>query len=192
MVIPIELPVSVDAVVVLASSQHGPEGHFDLPTTGVSDLAPHDHLRTPALALAWLRRRREFTCPSTPPREQDLRVLREIRSAMQDLVRGDVGRFRARRRRLMAAAMFRLDDHRLAPTGAGWGGFAASLLPALLAIDAERARLRRCRNPLCGWLFVDRSGAQRRRWCDMSACGNRMKARRFRLRRRGKRIQSAQ
>jgi predicted RNA-binding Zn ribbon-like protein len=39
-------------------------------------------------------------------------------------------------------------------------------------------RVRRCANPECGWLFLDDSRAGRRRWCSMSSCGNRAKARR--------------
>ncbi|MCW5735585.1 MAG: ABATE domain-containing protein [Enhydrobacter sp.] len=38
--------------------------------------------------------------------------------------------------------------------------------------------VRRCANPECGWLFLDDSRAGRRRWCSMSSCGNRAKARR--------------
>src|SRR5262249_853310 len=34
-------------------------------------------------------------------------------------------------------------------------------------------RVRRCANPECGWLFLDDSRAGKRRWCSMSACGNR-------------------
>lgn len=40
-------------------------------------------------------------------------------------------------------------------------------------------RLRICQGPNCSWLFVDRSKAGRRRWCDMSVCGNAAKSRRF-------------
>jgi predicted RNA-binding Zn ribbon-like protein len=39
-------------------------------------------------------------------------------------------------------------------------------------------KVRRCANPECGWLFFDDSRAGKRRWCSMSACGNRAKARR--------------
>jgi predicted RNA-binding Zn ribbon-like protein len=39
-------------------------------------------------------------------------------------------------------------------------------------------RVRKCANPECGWLFLDDSRAGKRRWCSMSACGNRAKARR--------------
>ena len=31
----------------------------------------------------------------------------------------------------------------------------------------------------CGWLFLDTSRNGSRRWCDMSTCGNRAKARRY-------------
>jgi predicted RNA-binding Zn ribbon-like protein len=39
-------------------------------------------------------------------------------------------------------------------------------------------KVKRCANPECGWLFYDDSRAGKRRWCSMSACGNRAKARR--------------
>ncbi len=39
-------------------------------------------------------------------------------------------------------------------------------------------RVRECAAEWCGWLFVDRSHAQRRQWCTMAVCGNRAKGRR--------------
>ena len=39
-------------------------------------------------------------------------------------------------------------------------------------------RLRVCGGPTCAWAFLDFSRKQNRRWCDMSVCGNRVKARR--------------
>jgi predicted RNA-binding Zn ribbon-like protein len=47
----------------------------------------------------------------------------------------------------------------------------------LLASD-RLGRIRECASADCTWLFVDESRNRSRRWCDMSACGNRMKARR--------------
>jgi predicted RNA-binding Zn ribbon-like protein len=41
-----------------------------------------------------------------------------------------------------------------------------------------RKRLRCCANEQCRWVFVDDSRGGTRRWCSMSACGNRAKARR--------------
>ena len=47
----------------------------------------------------------------------------------------------------------------------------------LLLRSGER-RVRRCANPDCLWLFIDESRMGTRRWCDMTSCGNRAKARR--------------
>jgi predicted RNA-binding Zn ribbon-like protein len=47
-----------------------------------------------------------------------------------------------------------------------------------LLTGSRLGRVRRCANPECGWLFLDDSRAGKRRWCSMSACGNRAKARR--------------
>ena len=46
-----------------------------------------------------------------------------------------------------------------------------------LLTSPEVGSVRACPGVGCGWLFVDRRG--RRRWCTMSTCGNRAKARRF-------------
>jgi predicted RNA-binding Zn ribbon-like protein len=42
----------------------------------------------------------------------------------------------------------------------------------------EVALLRECAGEGCSWLFLDRSRNHRRKWCSMSSCGNRAKARR--------------
>lgn len=49
----------------------------------------------------------------------------------------------------------------------------------------EISSLRLCANERCGWLFLDRSRKQNRRWCEMRECGARAKARRYRSRRQG-------
>lgn len=51
----------------------------------------------------------------------------------------------------------------------------------LLSPDADRIRL--CAGSGCGWYFVDRSKAGRRRWCSMASCGNRVKVRQYRRKR---------
>lgn len=60
------------------------------------------------------------------------------------------------------------------------------LIAALIAwrfvehVMAEpRERLRLCAGHNCAWVFLDRSKAGRRRWCDMAVCGNTAKSRRF-------------
>jgi predicted RNA-binding Zn ribbon-like protein len=47
-------------------------------------------------------------------------------------------------------------------------------------------RLRVCANEDCRWVFNDHSPAGRRKWCDMSSCGNRAKAARHRERQKQK------
>jgi predicted RNA-binding Zn ribbon-like protein len=51
-----------------------------------------------------------------------------------------------------------------------------------LLVGAQLQRVRQCANPECGWLFLDNSKSGNRRWCSMSACGNRAKAHRHYLR----------
>lgn len=49
----------------------------------------------------------------------------------------------------------------------------------LLVDPDRRSRVRACEaSRTCGWLFLDLSRNRSRRWCDMSVCGNREKARR--------------
>lgn len=47
-----------------------------------------------------------------------------------------------------------------------------------LLASGRLGKVRRCANPECLYLFFDESRAGKRRWCTMSSCGNRAKARR--------------
>jgi len=82
---------------------------------------------------------------------------------------------------------------RLAPTAEGfaWGVDAktaaldAALRPLAssaveLLTSTRLARLRRCGNETCYWLFLDETRNGSRRWCEMASCGNLMKVRRHR------------
>lgn len=55
---------------------------------------------------------------------------------------------------------------------------------AELLTSDDLFRVRECAADDCGWLFLDASKNRSRRWCDMSVCGNRAKARRHYARRR--------
>jgi predicted RNA-binding Zn ribbon-like protein len=59
---------------------------------------------------------------------------------------------------------------------------------ALIIYSAQRdgtwKRLKACANPECRWIFYDRSRNQQGTWCEMAVCGNRLKNREFRARRR--------
>ncbi|HSI17194.1 MAG TPA: ABATE domain-containing protein [Sphingomonas sp.] len=81
-----------------------------------------------------------------------------------------------------AAAVLDADGH------AGWQGSVAALL-ASLAREAvhlfggeDAARVRQCQSPACTLFFIDTSRSGDRRWCSMSACGNKAKVAEFRRR----------
>jgi predicted RNA-binding Zn ribbon-like protein len=48
-----------------------------------------------------------------------------------------------------------------------------------MLVSDEFRRVKKCADPVCGWLFLDISRNRSRRWCDMADCGNRAKASRF-------------
>jgi predicted RNA-binding Zn ribbon-like protein len=50
--------------------------------------------------------------------------------------------------------------------------------------DGTWRRLKACPGPHCGWLFYDASRNRSSQWCSMQVCGNRVKGRSFRARRR--------
>ena len=58
----------------------------------------------------------------------------------------------------------------------------------LVMRDAQRdgswARLKACANDECHWAFYDRSRNHGGTWCEMSSCGNKLKNREFRARKR--------
>ena len=103
--------------------------------------------------------------------------------------RGDVSAERAdlaalNQRLAKGAARMRVVRNRRAyawhDTGEALDGMLAPIVrsAAALLTSVELAKLHRCAADDCGWLFVDLSRNQRRRWCDMRVCGNRAKARR--------------
>lgn len=51
--------------------------------------------------------------------------------------------------------------------------------------DGTWSRLKLCMNDDCAWAFYDHARNRSGKWCDMSVCGNRMKARAYRKRRTG-------
>lgn len=69
----------------------------------------------------------------------------------------------------------------------GWDDLSARLDAPLWPVLSSAAdlltvgkleRVKICPYPHCGWLFIDFSKNRSRRWCEMSVCGNRTKARR--------------
>jgi predicted RNA-binding Zn ribbon-like protein len=70
--------------------------------------------------------------------------------------------------------------------GAMLGEIASSFGETLA--HGEPARIKICENRDCRWVFYDRSKNRSRRWCEgNTGCGNLMKVRRFRAKRRSRR-----
>lgn len=49
-------------------------------------------------------------------------------------------------------------------------------------LTAPMERLKTCAGLHCGWLFLDETRSNTRRWCEMEVCGSRAKMRRYRKR----------
>ncbi|WP_269503426.1 CGNR zinc finger domain-containing protein [Burkholderia sp. IMCC1007] len=78
-------------------------------------------------------------------------------------------------------ALTRIDGGYAWRIGSAGATLAGMLSPVLWsAIDllggARLAKVKRCANDACQWLFIDDSKNGSRRWCSMSSCGNRAKA----------------
>jgi predicted RNA-binding Zn ribbon-like protein len=129
--------------------------------------------------------------------DADLQSLREVREALRAvLVRNSGGPAptEAQWRPLRAVAAGGLARAEVDADGgvglAAAGDSVPERLVDLLLImhDAQRdgswARLKVCGNDECRWAFYDRSRNHGGTWCEMSSCGNKLKNREFRARRR--------
>ena len=147
-----------------------------LHTTPTVDGQRRDLLAEDADARRWLvERLGEASAPA------DLGRLRGTRDTLQRVVAQEAGPEDledalvevARRPRMSASGV---EWHLDAPPGTEVAA------RAVLAWDAlhrsARSRLRRCANPDCSLYLIDRSKSGNARWCSMTTCGNRMKARR--------------
>jgi predicted RNA-binding Zn ribbon-like protein len=138
--------------------------------------------------------------------EPDLRLARDVRESIRALLilnGGDAApdpealrplRTLTERCRLRAKVgdqgLVQLAPVELAPVDpVREAGLAAALFGLVLIMrdaqaDGTWQRLKTCRNPECRWAFYDRSHSQRGAWCDMAVCGNRIKNRALRQRRK--------
>jgi predicted RNA-binding Zn ribbon-like protein len=131
-----------------------------------------------------------------PLSAQDLALVRDVREAMRALLIGNSGgpapsdAAVAPLATVAAAgtARVRIDGSTVHLDAAG-DSLAARLAGLLLIVrDAQRdgswARLKACANDECQWAFYDRSRNHGGHWCTMATCGNKLKNRDFRARRR--------
>jgi predicted RNA-binding Zn ribbon-like protein len=135
--------------------------------------------------------------PGGTPTDDDLRTLIGVREGLRALViQNTDGRapdpalvsplHQLTEGELVRAAVAEDGVVRLAQVG---DSVRARLLALLLIVsDAQRdgtwAHLLACANDDCQWAFYDRSRNHGGTWCDMATCGNKLKNRDFRARRR--------
>jgi hypothetical protein len=168
-------------LLAVANARHGPGGHYNH-RARPGDRA-HDHLADADAARAFLERQHVHV-PEGALDEASLRWLRRVADAVHALVNGDPTAATACAASLSRRATYRLGaDGQLRPVRSGWPGFIDQLLPPLLALRGAGARLKACANPVCGWLYVDKSRNASRTWCDSTRCGNQQRVRRYRSQR---------
>ncbi|MFL5831189.1 MAG: CGNR zinc finger domain-containing protein [Solirubrobacteraceae bacterium] len=161
---------------VLALVQAFVNSHDDLTYDRGADL-----LATPADVQRWLVGHR-LIAGEVSVDESDRALVVATREALRSLARDD-GDHAAER--LNAAAEGAGVEVRFGPRGPEFVSHdddvrgALGLLLALVAramLDGTWHRLKVCPGEDCGWMFFDTSRNQSGRWCSMSVCGGREKA----------------
>lgn len=136
---------------------------------------------------AWLRARGLWG--GRPTREEAARA-RSLREALRDLLYAHNGGnadteaaaavLDESSRRAGVEVRFDGGSLRLVSPVGGLGAVVAAAGQAM--VDGSWQSLKACSADSCRWAFVDGTRNHSRRWCSMSVCGNREKARRFRRR----------
>jgi predicted RNA-binding Zn ribbon-like protein len=135
----------------------------------------------------WLISAGQATRPPSST-EDDVQLARRLREAIYVIASG--GESNMARETLNTVAAMPAAKPRLTPSGQlERHGSARNLLATIareaieLLGSAECERIRQCDGDGCSLLFLDLSRTGERKWCSMSGCGNRAKARAFRKRR---------
>jgi len=171
---------------------------------------PDEHLTDVPTAVVWLQEHallhREMVGPLLERYQGEdedtlLQRVRRIRGALRELLDATVEErppegtaLREVNRALRAQYLIELVpasdgvslDHRHEgdPISGAMARLAEAVARELTQGDSKRMRI--CANEECRWVFRDFSPAGRRKWCDMSTCGNRTKAARHRERQKQK------
>ena len=183
------------------------EHHIDLDaaldflnTLDLDDGQLVEHLEEPAEAAAWFVEHGLIHPDAKPTwNRPDLDRIREVRAAIRDVVDSVVERHPPKARsvdlvnRTLEArrpARVELDGtairighrHAATPVQDALAVIAEAIVDELASGRPDRFRI--CANERCAWTFFDSSPTGRRRWCDMSTCGNQAKAARHRAKAR--------
>lgn len=157
-----------------------------------------DALATPAGFKAWLHAERGYQGPPPTPRQtaaaqrwrEALRELLARHGAAEhappvpaDALNAWLAKFPVR----FAASPE--GGFAVRPPGSDVGQALAGLAADAVLCQASPVwtRLKVCQNPDCRWAYCDQSRSATQKWCSMAACGNRMKVRRHRRRRKTER-----
>jgi predicted RNA-binding Zn ribbon-like protein len=159
-----------------------------------------DDLTAPARLREWLVER-ALLAGSARVTTADLALALRLRDGLREALGGHVGDVpdpELVRRADEALGALPLRFELTAEGGRGAFVPAPELPPARAALAAlpiawgalvttgEAARLKRCPEHACAWVFWDASKNHSRRWCSMRVCGNRTKARRYAARQEGR------
>jgi predicted RNA-binding Zn ribbon-like protein len=153
-----------------------------------------ERLRSPQMLAAWLRSRRLLDAGARLD-AADLRRTLAVRDGIRALLVANSGgqtNFEAIQglNRELRGCDFLVRFSQGAPEfqtqhrglHGALGLIAASV--AVAQLDGRFSRLKVCPGPNCGWAFYDDSRNQAGTWCSSTVCGSRVKARRYRERRR--------
>ena len=157
----------------------------------------HDHLGSPKvydrlpdpMFRRWFLKRWGYRVPdpdAPAARRRLVRLRALLRAVMEAYIRGRVPvplarGLEAEINRPRVKLTFRLAVERV---GDPWDIVISDIATSAARIIAERRPVKVCANPACTWMFVDETRPGTRRWCDVTACGNLLHARRHRRRRR--------
>ena len=160
-----------------------------------------EHFLDPADVAAWFAERGLIHFDAVGVVERaDFDRVRKVRAALRDvidsiveerrpapaavaLVNATLEARRPARLELDGTAVRIGHRHAKTPVADALALIAEAVVHELASGRPERFRV--CANDRCRWAFFDASPTGRRRWCDMSTCGNQAKAARHRQRLRG-------
>jgi predicted RNA-binding Zn ribbon-like protein len=156
-------------------------------------LGDEEELTTPSRLASWLAAH-DLVGPDARTTAAELRQAKELREAIRTLLLAhneiEVDEVAAHAvldraaRKARVELHFEVDGPELAAAAAGvTGGLGRVVIAVHDAVaDGSWQRLKACRARDCEWAFIDTAKNQSRAWCSMRSCGNREKARAYRLR----------
>jgi predicted RNA-binding Zn ribbon-like protein len=152
--------------------------HYDLEYDHGAEL-----LGSPSALVAWLQRA-GLLAGFPEADDLDVQGALGVREGLRALARDGAG-WPARFHQAMRGAAVEVratsagELHFVAAPGTGVAGALGVLLAiaAVAVADGSWSRLKICRGHDCGWAFYDGSRNRSGRWCSMSVCGGRAKAR---------------